>query len=386
MRAGAQDRSGLLASESEGAQELGEVGCTSAAARPSWKRWSSVAGSLVALGLVLCLLRAHAPGAEHAPKETAFSNAASLANASGAAQMEAQQATAQLAEPVHNETILKQSVASAPPPASDPQAGPNATSSNGSFLDTLAAAASSTGESILGFVQAKSWELLAAVGNFFQSLFASAWQSVLGWVQGSVPFLAPTCSGIEPTSHYPLPGKDYTQGLPSPLVAHPSGMTMCDVERLQQDCVEQINVFRAGAPFSDGRHRDHGHLDPLQLAPEDFRKCMNEKASSDQLYSVHKGAGCGHWSFGLSCEQDRWVSGENSCCPRSCGSYDDCRQTLIGCLQQMWDEGKIVLDTGNTEWGTSTGHYWNMLGNAKYAACGFGFDSDGGMLATQNFF
>jgi len=310
MKAGAQDQSGLLAIESEEAQEVGEVAFTSAATRPSWKRWSSVAGSLVALGIVLCLLRARVPGPEHTLKETGLSNVASLANASAK---------------------------------------------------------------------------------------------------------APTCSGIEPTNHYPLPPSQdgtwshgswrarpaYTEGLPSPLVAHPSGMTMCDVEKLQRDCVEQINVFRAGAPFSDGRSRDHGHLDPLQLAPEDFRKCMNEKASSDQLYSAYKGeeeedpdaawfveGGCGHFTYGLDCELNRFflTLAENSCCPDSCDSYDDCKQRLSACLQNLFDEGMIVLDTGNTDCSeTSCGHYFNMIGDYKYAACGFGFDSDGGMLATQNF-
>lgn len=314
MKGGAQDQSGLLAIEGEEAQEAGEVALMSAAARPSRKRWSSVAGSLVALGIVLCLLRARVPGPEHTLKETGLSNVASLANASAK---------------------------------------------------------------------------------------------------------APTCSGIEPTNHYPLPPPEegtwshgtwrinptYTEGLPSPLVAHPSGMTMCDVEKLQRDCVEQINVFRAGAPFSDGRSRDHGHLDPLQLAPEDFRKCMNEKASSDQLYSAYKGqeeedpdaawfatGGCGHYTFGLDCGLNRFAGGENSCCSNKCDSYDDCKQKLLACLQGMFDEGMVVLDTGSTDcqYTDACGHYWNMVGmipglDYKYAACGFGFDSDGGMLATQNF-
>jgi len=346
----------------------------SAAARPSRTRWSSVAGSLAALGIVLCLLRARVPGPEsHTLKETALSNVASLAGHNETALSNV--TPAQLAEPVHNETILRQSTASAPP-ASDPQASPMATSSDSSFMDSLGDSLATTGASILAFVQTKFGELLAAVSGFFQSFFVS--------VRQAVPSLAGSCSGIEPTHHYSLPGETYTHGLPSPLVAHPSGMTMCDVETLQQDCVEQINAFRAGAPFSDGRSRDHGHRDPLQLAPEDFRKCMNEKASSDQLYSVHKGAGCGHWTFGLDCGQNRFVGGENSCCERYCDSYDDCKQTLIGCLQSMWDEGMIVLDTGNTDWGMDTGHYWNMIGDAEYVACGFGFDSDGGMWATQN--
>jgi len=52
----------------------------------------------------------------------------------------------------------------------------------------------------------------------------------------------------------------------------------------------------------------------------------------------------------------------------------------------MWDEGKIVLDTGSTKWSMATGHYWNMLSKSEFATCGFGFDSQGRMLTTQTFF
>lgn len=196
------------------------------------------------------------------------------------------------------------------------------------------------------------------------------------------------CAGITPTHYYPLPRETYTKGIPSPLLAYPSGMTMCEVGQLQQVCLEEVNRFRRGAPFSDGRSRHHGSLGALSPPSQEFGKCMNEKALSDLYHAEHNGKGCGHFTMSLDCGLDMpGGRAENSCCPRNCRTYADCKRSLLGCLQQMWDEGQIVLDTGNLEWSMSTGHYWNMINTANTkAACGFGFDSNGKMLATQNFF
>ena len=165
---------------------------------------------------------------------------------------------------------------------------------------------------------------------------------------------------------------------------------MCEVQQLQDDCVAQINRYRAGgAAFSDGRTRDHGQISQLKKAPIDFRKCMNEKAVSDLYYSKHEGQGCGHFTMSLQCGLNLKSGGraENSCCPRRCTDYKSCKQVQEGCLKQMWDEGQIVLDTGSMQWTMNTGHYWNMIG-ASYGTvgCGLGFDSHGNMLATQNFY
>lgn len=195
-----------------------------------------------------------------------------------------------------------------------------------------------------------------------------------------------SCEPIKPTHHYPLPSNTYTAGLPSPIVAKPSGMTMCEVQQLQDDCVEKINSFRAGTPFSDGRTRDHGHLSPLTKSADDFSKCMNEKALSDLEYAHHKNMGCGHYSMSLTCGLDLFAGAENSCCPRNCRTYASCKRALFNCLQSMWDEGQIVLDTGSIKWTMETGHYWNMIGDRTHVGCGFGFDSQGKMLATQNFY
>lgn len=197
-----------------------------------------------------------------------------------------------------------------------------------------------------------------------------------------------SCAGIKPTHYYPLPRETYTKGIPSPLLAKPSEMTMCEVGQLQQVCLEEINRFRRGAPFSDGRSRHHGSLGTLSPPSQEFGKCMNEKALSDLYHAEHNGKGCGHFSMSLDCGLAVGGLGrENSCCPRNCRTYADCKEKLLFCLQQMWDEGQIVLDTGNLEWSMATGHYWNMINTANTkAACGFGFDSNGKMLATQNFF
>merc|ERR1712190_342586 len=104
---------------------------------------------------------------------------------------------------------------------------------------------------------------------------------------------------------------------------------------------------------------------------------MNEKAASDSLFDVHKGRGCDHWTFGEDCDLDQFWGAENSCCTRGCESYEDCKETLLGGLQSMWDEGLMYLDGGSGV----TGHYDNMLRNNEYVACGFGFDSEGRMLA-----
>lgn len=163
---------------------------------------------------------------------------------------------------------------------------------------------------------------------------------------------------------------------------------MCEIKQLQTDCVARINEYRAGRSFSDGRKSPHGQMGSLRAAPQDFAKCMNEKALSDLYYSVHRGAGCGHFTSSLKCGLN--INGgmsENSCCPRSCTTYAGCKQTLMGCLDQMWDEGMIVLNSGSTQWTMETGHYWNMIKESNtIAACGFGFDTNGKFLATQNFY
>mmetsp|Transcript_126811 Transcript_126811/g.370739 ORF Transcript_126811/g.370739 Transcript_126811/m.370739 type:complete len:375 (+) Transcript_126811:73-1197(+) len=191
------------------------------------------------------------------------------------------------------------------------------------------------------------------------------------------------CQDTRADHHYRLPGKTLRHGLPDGYQPLGSQMTKCELYELQKYCVDAINSFRAGRPFSDGRTRDHGELPFLKLSGPEVLQCSNEKALSDLKYS-NDGAGCGHHSFDLDCGLDHWTGAENSCCTRSCSSIEECKKTLDGCLQQMWDEGQIVLD-GDTEYNHKTGHYYNMLSKNTHVSCGFGFDDDGKVLATQQF-
>uniref|UniRef100_A0A7S0AW55 Uncharacterized protein n=1 Tax=Pyrodinium bahamense TaxID=73915 RepID=A0A7S0AW55_9DINO len=200
----------------------------------------------------------------------------------------------------------------------------------------------------------------------------------------AVDLASGVCPDTRPTKHYPLPSKTMRNGLPSGGAKLGSQMSPCDLHELQDYCVSKINEYRAGKPFSDGRTRNHGSKKPLRNPNTPYLQCMNQKALSDLKYAK-SGAGCGHHTFHEDCGLGSGAGAENSCCPRRCTSKAECKRTLDGCLQQMWDEGQIVLDTGSTKWNLQTGHYWNMLTDADYVACGFGFLEDGSMLASQQF-
>jgi len=201
---------------------------------------------------------------------------------------------------------------------------------------------------------------------------------------GCEAHLTTGCKDTRAAHHYLLPGTTLRDGLPSGYLPLGSNMTKCELFALQRHCVDAINSFRAGRPFSDGRTRDHGELPLLELADPKLLQCSNEKALSDLKYS-NDGKGCGHHSFSLDCGLGRGAGSENSCCTRHCSSFVDCKETLSGCLQSMWDEGQKVLDTGDAKWSMATGHYHNMLSESKSVSCGFGFDNRGRMLATQQF-
>eukprot|EP00415_Alexandrium_ostenfeldii_P000079 UN0079 len=192
------------------------------------------------------------------------------------------------------------------------------------------------------------------------------------------------CQDTRPDHHYSLPSKEFKGGLPAGFQALGGKMTKCELYELQKYCVDAINTFRAGRPFSDGRTRNHGKLPLLKLASSARLQCSNAKALSDLKYSKKKG--CGHHTASLTCNLGHGAAAENSCCTRHCSSLEGCKKTVDGCLQSMWDEGKMVLDTG-AKWSSKTGHYYNMINkDRKYVSCGFGFDDSGKMLATQQFF
>eukprot|EP00930_Biecheleria_cincta_P073211 TRINITY_DN60525_c0_g1_i1.p1 TRINITY_DN60525_c0_g1~~TRINITY_DN60525_c0_g1_i1.p1 ORF type:complete len:744 (+),score=105.99 TRINITY_DN60525_c0_g1_i1:161-2233(+) len=193
------------------------------------------------------------------------------------------------------------------------------------------------------------------------------------------------CPDTRPTNYYQLPSKVFTAGIPQNYGTLGVAMTTCEMYELQKYCVSAINVYRAGGVrFGDGRMRDHGTLAPLKNPGTPMLQCLNEKALSD-LKHAQDGNGCGHYTFSESCGHGVRPSAENSCCPRSCSSLESCKAMLDGCLKSMWDEGELVLD-GQTSWSTSTGHYWNMIGNHEYVVCGFGFDENSKVLASQNFY
>lgn len=159
---------------------------------------------------------------------------------------------------------------------------------------------------------------------------------------------------------------------------------MCDLYKLQDFCVEKVNEYRGGKAFSDGSRREHGDKPPLAIFNSPFLQCHNEKALSD-LKHDNDGNGCGHFTSGADCGFGRTAGTENSCCKRRCSNLAECKKTLTGCLDQMWDEGMIVLRTGSEQWTMATGHYWNMLSDTAYVTCGFGWDDQDRVYMTQNF-
>jgi hypothetical protein len=155
------------------------------------------------------------------------------------------------------------------------------------------------------------------------------------------------------------------------MVAKPGKMTVCELKQLQDDCVAQINKYRATL-----------HKSSLQKPSVDYRKCLNEKALSGLYYAEHKKKGCSRFPLSLDCGMKiGGLKAENSCCPRQCTSYDSCKKVLLGCLKEFWDErGK------RQGWTAQTQHYLTMIGDHTKVGCGFGFDSHGKMLATQVFY
>lgn len=201
---------------------------------------------------------------------------------------------------------------------------------------------------------------------------------LFGYVQAEI------CPDTRAQNYFAGASKTYTQGVPAGYRPLASNMTVCELYQLQQYCVTFINTFRAGKPFSDGRSRDHGTIAPLALLDTPFLQCHNEKSLSDLVFAST--AGCAHSTAGAACPGIGATAGtENSCCTRSCTTLASCQKTLDGCLTQMWDEGKIVLDTGSTTWTMATGHYWNMLAG-NLLTCGFAWNDKNQIVMTQNFY
>eukprot|EP00128_Syssomonas_multiformis_P011136 Colp12_sorted_trinity150504_noHs@1016 len=201
--------------------------------------------------------------------------------------------------------------------------------------------------------------------------------------------LAEECPDVRPENYFETSSGSAVyqkSGLPAGYVQKASGMTTCELYKLQQYCVDLINEYRQNKyKFSDGRMSDHNPstLTNLQLLDSPFLKCHNEKALSDLRTDVTKG-GCGHYTAGANCGFGGTAGTENSCCRRGCDTFENCKKTFAGCMQQMWDEGQLVLN-GQRGWSMTTGHYYNMISNTKFLTCGFGFDAKNQVYMTQNF-
>jgi hypothetical protein len=116
-------------------------------------------------------------------------------------------------------------------------------------------------------------------------------------------------------------------------------------EQARQDCVDQINEYRAalGLPALERWTEGEG--------------CTDSEASSDSR------TGTPHGAFGQCGEH-----AQNEC-P---GWGPPVEDAVTGCLKMMWDEGE------------GGGHYENMTGSYTRVACGF-YEGEGGIWAIQNF-
>ena len=122
------------------------------------------------------------------------------------------------------------------------------------------------------------------------------------------------------------------------------------------DCVARINQFR----------HDCQCLPPL-MRWTDGEACADMDAQYD---SEHNTAHAG-FRAGI-CDSGR--------AQNECPGWGSIRQTVTGCLQQMWDEGP-----GDFYGPPAHGHYINMSSTTHTkVACGF-YDGSGGVWAVQNF-
>ena len=121
------------------------------------------------------------------------------------------------------------------------------------------------------------------------------------------------------------------------------------------DCVNRINQFRAECQC----------LPPLRRWTEG-EACVAMHAEYDSTRAPHSGF------------RDRicmpMASAENEC-----PGWSSVRDTVVGCLQSMWDEGPGTPFEEH-------GHYINMS-STRYTevACGFYTTPSGGVWAVQNF-
>jgi len=198
------------------------------------------------------------------------------------------------------------------------------------------------------------------------------------------------CVDYSAVAHYPakrdalvdrLPGDDF-------FVSRPATLSACELEKLHTECVARINKYRSGAlKFSDDTDDSNvvAGLLPLDEATG-TNECSSQQAFGDLLQNVEGGGGCAgsHHTAGSCPWQGSYA--QNSCCGRGGGSfgngnaiatYEDIRDELFGCMQQMWDEGVTEGVKG----------HWLTMRNPGYrvAHCGFAFTASGRLMANQDF-
>jgi len=166
----------------------------------------------------------------------------------------------------------------------------------------------------------------------------------------------------------------------------PEGGTECELQALQEHCVERINLYRTGVLTFTGGSADCGIPFTNLTSASANAQCENELVLGDLYLNVLGHGGCAgvHSSF-QACPAMTGTVGQNACCLDTYKSMSDVTARLDACLQLMWDEGKDQ-NCADPVRSTAIGHWLNMRDPTyTYASCGFAFLASGGVLMEQNF-
>lgn len=175
-----------------------------------------------------------------------------------------------------------------------------------------------------------------------------------------------------------------TPGIPAGYVARPAGMTYSELAQLQQDCVDRINAYRAGALTFTGGGADPGVPRASLAHLMGNNRCSSAAALGDMVVNSSGGSLCAGASTNAFSCPFAGSAAQNSCCLRTASSYAQVRTQLFACLQSMWDEG--VGQPNNAPFSTAIGHWFNMRNSAlTQVSCGFAFDDRGRVWMTQDF-
>jgi hypothetical protein len=175
-----------------------------------------------------------------------------------------------------------------------------------------------------------------------------------------------------------------TPGIPAGYVARPAGMTYSELAQLQQDCVDRINAYRAGALTFTGGGADPGVPRASLAHLMGNNRCSSAAALGDMVVNSGGGSLCAGASTNAFSCPFAGSAGQNSCCLRTASSYAQVRTQLFACLQSLWDEG--VGQPNNAPFSTAIGHWFTMRNSAlTQVSCGFAFDDRGRVWMTQDF-